>query len=113
MKKYNKQGVRLIDDQLLVLPDKVDDTFETKSGVTIYKARDLDGKKQRMEEAAQTKATIVDMSPSAYLDLDEDEKPIEGERIFMQRHAGEFFEGADGVEYRIIHEGDVHCFINF
>ena len=113
MKKYNKQGIRLIDDQLLVLPDEVKDTYDTASGIKIYKPRDLDGKDQRMEEAAQTKAVIIDVSPKAYLDLDDADRPEVGERIFMQRHAGEFFKGADGIEYRIICEGEVNCFINF
>jgi len=111
MKKYNKQGVRLIDDQLLVLPDEVKDYMESDSGFRLLKAQD--SKDKRQEEASQTRAVIVDMSPNAYLDLDAKDKPETGERIFMQRHAGEFFKGVDGVEYRIIHEGDIHCFINF
>lgn len=111
MKKYNEQGVRLIDDQLLVLPDEVKDTYETKSGVILYKAQDSTQKRQ--EEASQTRAVIIDVSPDAYMDLDDKDKPESGERIFMQRHAGEFFKGIDGVEYRIIREGDIHCFTNF
>lgn len=112
-KKYNKQGVRLIDDQLLVLPDEVKDTFDTKSGIKIYKPTDIEGKDRRMEEAAQTRAVIVDVSHDAYNDLEPEDKPEVGERIFMQKHAGEFFKGSDEVEYRIIHEGDINCFINF
>ena len=111
MKNYNKQGVRLIDDQLLVLPDEVKDYHETDSGFKLLKAET--SKDKRMEEAAQTRAVIIDISPNAYLDLDDSDKPEVGERIFMQRHAGEFFKGADGVEYRIIREGDINCFINF
>ena len=111
MKKYNKQGVRLIDDQLLVLPDEVKDYIESDTGFQLLKADTA--KDKRMEEAAQTRAVIVDISDSAYLDLNTEDKPIKGERIFMQRHAGEFFKGADDVEYRIIREGDIHCFINF
>lgn len=111
MKKYNKQGVRLIDDQLLVLPDEVKDYIESDSGFRLLKAQT--SQDQRMEEAAQTKAVIIDVSPNAYLDLEDEDKPETGERIFMQRHAGEFFKGADGVEYRLIREGEVNCFINF
>lgn len=111
MRQYNKQGIRLIDDQLLVLPDEVKDHYETDSGFKLLKP--TNSKDHRIEEAAQTKATIVDMSPTSYMDLSEDDKPENGERIFIQRHAGEFFKGCDGVEYRLIKEGEINCFINF
>ena len=112
MKKYNEQGVRLIDDALLVLPDEVKDYMESDTGFKLLKAQS--SKDQRMEEAAQTKAVIIDMSPSAYIDRQgTEEMPEVGERIYMARHAGEFFKGSDGVEYRLIREGEVNCFINF
>jgi co-chaperonin GroES (HSP10) len=68
-----------------------------------------------MDEAAQTKAVIVDMSPSAFMDLkyEGDEMPEIGERIYMSRHAGDNVEGSDGVTYRLISEAEIKCFIDF
>lgn len=120
MKKYNKQGIRLIDDQLLVLPDEVDDIVQEKDlggGKKLYMAKAMDSneaeKLKLMDEAAQTKAVIIDISPDAYLDWDDENKPEIGERILMQKHAGNFYEGADGIKYRLISEAEVDGLINF
>ena len=120
MKKYNKQGIRLIDDQLLVLFDKVDDVvqeIDIGGGKKIYTAKSLDretaDKEKLMAEASATFATIIDISPAAYLDLDDAEKPAIGDRLYMSRHCGEFITAKDGVKYKIIREAEVICFINF
>jgi len=150
MKKYNKQGIRLIDDQILVLFDEVDDEIAEKdlgNGKKLYMAKSLDSderaKQHRMDQASQTKATIVDMSDEAFLDLrmraDEaydkvdldsasksefdgttdkwyelkNQIPEIGERIFMSKYAGEFVKGSDDVDYKVIREGEINCFINF
>lgn len=112
-KKYNEYGCLLIDDQLLILLDEVKDTFETKSGIKIYKADNLDGTKSKMEQAGQRRGTIVAMSEEAFLDLPQKWKPNVGERVYIDRHAGTEYEAPDGVWYRLISEAEIRAFINF
>lgn len=108
---YNQYGCKLIDDQILVLPDEVKDHLETESGFKLYKARDT--ATENREQAAQDRATIVDMAEEAYIDLPEETRPKIGDRVIIDRYAGHFYDGSDGVRYRLVTSKNIVTLINF
>lgn len=108
---YNQYGCRLIDDQVLVLPDAVKDHIETESGFKLYTAKDT--ATENREQAAQDRAIIVDIAEEAFIDLPEETRPKIGDRVIIDRYAGHFYDGSDGVRYRLVKTANIVTFINF
>lgn len=101
----NKSGIHPVGQTLLILPKAVEE--KTKGGIIISTATETD----RLE-MAQMYATVVEVSALAWSDvLDKEGQPVqlvkEGDDIIFSKYAGHLFEGADGLQYRLISDLDV------
>lgn len=93
----NESGYLPMNDNVLVMPDT---TADVQRG--IYIPEDV---RERQDMAAET-GVIVAKGPGAFVfDSGYDwvgYKPEVGDRIYMERYAGQLVRGRDGVSYRVM-----------
>jgi co-chaperonin GroES (HSP10) len=97
----NRSGIRLLGDEVMILPDTVPET--TKGGIIIAKTT-----QETHGLAAQT-GTIITVGPDAWRwdrsrtrEFTNPEKPKPGDRVIFDRYGGKRQHGLDGKEYLIM-----------
>jgi co-chaperonin GroES (HSP10) len=98
--KRNTSGFIPYDTRLIVLPDKVEDTFANSSLLR----PDQDKEKQKY---AQTRGTLIAVGENAFADWGSAAKPKAGDRVVYGRYAGNQHVGADGKEYTVCNDEDI------
>jgi len=102
----NPSGIHPTKFCVLVLPDKAEDTYQTASGIKIYKAIDTIDKEER---ASQT-GTLIEVSPLAFcyeVWPKGSRKPQVGDKVIFAKYAGFLRRGKNTAEYRIMEDKDV------
>lgn len=100
LKRQNTSGIQPVEYKVLVLPTKID---EKTDGGIIYPDQT-----HEKEEWAQIRAVVVALGGNAFKDPDWKEPvPQIGDQIIMAKYAGNFIEGDDGKEYRIVNDKDI------
>lgn len=97
----NESGWEPVDDKVLILPDEIQE--QTAGGIM------LTGTHLEREQMAVVFGTIIAVGPAAYvLSGDrvrhwdpEHPKPKPGDRVFLEKYAGQLLTGDDGKTYRI------------
>jgi co-chaperonin GroES (HSP10) len=98
----NKSGMVVVQDKVLLLPDKVSDTVFGIVKPEIVKAQ---------ETWAQTRATVIDVGPNAF-ETWEEPTPKAGDKVYVCRYAGiDGIKGADGEFYKIAPDVDITAII--
>lgn len=105
----NNSGIAPTEYNVLVQPKATEET--TKGGVILSQSV------QQLDGNAQTRGTIVAMSPMAFVNPDwpEDAQlPQVGDAVSYARYAGASskIEGMDGVEYIIIKDKEITAIID-
>lgn len=96
----NTSGIQPVEYKVLVLPEEVQK--QTEGG--IY----LPDQTKEKEEWAQTIATVIAVGGSAFKDPDWNQPiPQIGSQIVMNKYAGDYIEGDDGKEYRVISDKEI------
>ena len=100
----NKSGMVVVQDKVLLLPDKVSDTVGSMGIVKpeVVKAQEI---------WAQTRATVIDVGPNAF-ETWEEPVPKAGDKVYVCRYAGiDGIKGADGEFYKIAPDVDITAII--
>lgn len=96
----NESGIQPTGGHILVLPEKV----EEKTAGGIYLPEDTRDK----EQAASTSGVLIDIGPSAWLDIDDGKPWAEvGDKVFYARYAGVSITGKDNVAYTLLNDNDL------
>lgn len=97
----DESGIEPLEYNVLIKPDNVDQT--TKGGI-IIPDETLDRNKQ-----AQMTGILIAIGPLAfqYIDIENSRIPQTGERVAFGRYSGHTLKGSDGIEYRILKDGDL------
>lgn len=96
----NRSGIRPLGEMVLILTDQVKD--KTAGGVFL-----TEDNRNRQEMAAET-GVLVAVGDGAFLWTHdkarawEGEIPHIGDRVYIQRYAGQVFPGRDGQRYRMM-----------
>lgn len=96
----NRSGYLPLDDKVLVLMDE--HASLTSGGILIP-----DVAQERQSQACET-GVIIAVGPAAFVWDDEGKrgwvghKPEPGDRIYVERYAGQLLQGADGNTYRLM-----------
>ena len=98
----NKSGMVMVQDKVLLLPDKVAEMV-----LGIVKPEVV----QAQEQWAQTRATVVDVGPNAF-ETWEEPVPVAGDKVYVCRYAGiDGIKGVDGEYYKIAPDQDITAII--
>ena len=106
----NESGFDPLDDKVLVLMDE--HAEETTGGILLPQ-----GVQERQSMAAET-GLVVALGPAAYVWDDEalrkwvGRKPEPGDRVYVERYAGQLLHGADGRVYRLMSQKNVGAVAN-
>jgi len=103
---FDNSGITPTEFNVLVRPDKADDTIKTASGVVIYKPVDTQDKE---EHSSQT-GTLIAISPLAFTyDVwpEGARKPQVGDKVIFAKYAGFLRRAKNGQDYRIMKDKDV------
>ena len=96
----NTSGIYPVDLKVLVKPETLEE--KTKGGIVIP-----DTVKSR-HDMAGIKATLVACGPQAFEETkDYKSRPVAGQIVAISKYAGYLIRGKDGVEYRLINDGDI------
>lgn len=100
MQEINKSGIKPTGGHILVLPDKVEE--KTAGGIILPDTiRDK-------EQLAATAGTLIDIGPSAWMDLDNGMPWAKvGDHVSYARYAGVVLAGKDGVDYTLLNDNDL------
>lgn len=96
----NQSGIKPVGEMVLILTDQIRD--KTAGGVYI-----TDDQRERQEMAAET-GVLVAVGDGAFLWTHDKTRPWEGykpkvgDRVYIQRYAGQLFPGRDGQRYRMM-----------
>jgi co-chaperonin GroES (HSP10) len=103
----NAAKIRPIGDQILILPDQVEQT--TSSGIQIMSDKEMD----RLE-LGQTEGVVVaiakGLTEHEFFSASEVKVSLEfalGDRVIFAKFAGLLMDGADGKRYRLIERKDI------
>lgn len=94
----NTSGIRPINLNVLVLPEKADEKIGS-----LWKPETT----REKEQWAQTKGTIVALCRDAFKEMMAVDKPKPGDRCLFARHNGATLKGDDGQEYRLLKDVDI------
>ena len=100
----NESGFDPLDDKVLVLMDEHAEV--TVGGIVIP------GTVQERQSAAGETGVVVALGPAAFVWNDEvtrkweGRRPEPGDRVYIERYAGQLLQGADGRVYRLMSQ---HC----
>lgn len=100
--KYFKPGPKPLEYKVIVFPDPVS---EQEEGSIMVKPIQVMDNERRM----RTRGILVDFSDMAFSDWKCD-KPSRGDVVEFSMYAGQFFNGDDGKEYRIMNDKDLVAF---
>lgn len=103
----NKSGIHPKGWTVLVAPTEVEKKSE--SGILLYAPSEED-----RVQLAQIYGKVVEIGPLAWIDEeDKDGNHIPrckvGDNVIFRRHAGEQFDGNDGVKYRLMNDKDIYA----
>lgn len=101
----NKSGINPLEYFVVISPDNVEN--KTKGGIIIPDDT-LDRHKQ-----AQMTGIIVASGPLAFrYEVENDFTPDVGDRVAFGRYSGHTLKGKDGIEYRILKDGDLTAIVD-
>lgn len=103
----NAAQIRPIGDQILILPDQVEQT--TASGIQIMSDKEMD----RLE-LGQTEGVVVEIAKGlvnpVFFDTNDVKTSLEfavGDRVIFAKFSGLLMDGADGKRYRLVERKDI------
>lgn len=97
----NPSGIIPFDTRVVILPDKLTETYE---GTSIIRPDTIADK----EKWAQTKATLIAVGDNAFIEWgDGAQKPKPGDRVIVAKYAGTAHKGPDGEDYTLANDEDV------
>ena len=106
----NESGFDPLDDKVLILMDEHTDV--TAGGIVIP------GTIQDRQSAAGETGVVVALGPAAFVWDDdavrkwEGKRPEPGDRVYVERYAGQLLQGADGRVYRLMSQRSIGAVAN-
>lgn len=95
----NTSGIHPRGHRVLVFPFEVEQV--SKGGIVIH------AKTVEQEELGQIQGIVVEIGETAWLDQKGARWAQAGDKVIFARHAGLFYKGKDGKQYRLINDLDV------
>lgn len=97
----NPSGLQPVEYKVLVRLDVQKGVEQVSEGGIVLAT----GQGAERERMAQIKGTLVAVGHNAFIDWKW--KPPVGARVLIAKHVGHYYEGVDGVEYRLCNDKDV------
>lgn len=98
-------SIRILLHHILVKPDNVTDADEVYRRA---KAAGIQLELDKREQKAVEYGTVVDIGPTAFLDLGRDPSILKvGDRISFARYSGKSIQDTDGTELVLLNDQDV------